>query len=250
MKKKKQTEYRMGNLYISKLVLLRERVESWEEYPFSLPCIRRFEDISFEKQVTCILGDNATGKTTILEAIARLSGLNIEGGSRHHEFSATGRISRLADAMRLYSGGLTMSSGNGFYYRAEHFAHFLQNVGPIDHIDFKQFSRGEAFQQLVEHCFDCRGLYLLDEPEVALTPLRQIALLRIIHDLVELGSQFIIVSHSPIILAYPNAMLYELTIDGQLILQNYESTEIYQIMHSFMLHRDSIIKEILTENNN
>ncbi len=229
--------------YISELVFLRERVADWNEYPYSVPSIRQLKNISFPGPVTFLLGDNGTGKTTILESIAALCGLSVEGGSHRHGFSSTGRESRLAEAMRYYDGGLYLSKGRSFFYRADMFAHFVRQISSIDLV---HRSRGEAFHALVDHYFNRLGLYLLDEPEVALPPTQQLAFLRIMHDLARSGSQFIIVSHSPIILAYPGATLYELTADG-IATCEYESTDVYKSMRSFMLHHEKVLDELFAD---
>jgi predicted ATPase len=127
--------------FIDKVVLMRERVENWDVYPYSVPSIRNLDWISLAQPVTFFFGDNASGKTTLLEAIARLSGLNLEGGSRRHDFSNTGRTSQLADAIRLHGGGITMSRGNAFFYRADLFAHFIRSIHSHD---LTTLSRGEA----------------------------------------------------------------------------------------------------------
>jgi predicted ATPase len=217
-----------------------------------VPSIRNLDRLSLAQPVTFFFGDNASGKTTLLEAIARLSGLNLEGGSRRHDFSTTGRTSQLAEAIRLHGGGITMSRGNAFFYRADQFAHFVHTAPEIKNVkkqvraDLQVLSRGESFHKLVDICFDESGLYLLDEPEVALPPLQQLAFLRIMHELVEQGSQFVIVSHSPILLAYPGAVLYELSETG-IHQRDYESTDHYRTMHAFMLNREKVLNDLLAE---
>ena len=238
--------------YIDELILLHDRVSDWDAYPYSVPSVKKLKSLRFPGPVTCLLGDNGAGKTTILESIAVLSGLNLEGGSLRHDFSSTGRVSQLSESIRLSrSGGKTLSKSNAFFYRAEHFAHFVKTAGFLQHpilgcADLTKLSRGEAFHALVKFCFAKPGLYLLDEPEVALPPAQQLAFLRIMYDLVQLGSQFIVVSHSPIILAYPEAVLYELSEDG-IKKTDYESTEHYRTMHSFMLNRKSVLHELLRD---
>ena len=240
--------------YIDEVVLLRERVESWDEYPFCVPSIRNLKKLSLAQPVTFFMGDNASGKTTLLEAIARLAGLNVEGGGRLHGFSETGRTSQLAEAVRLHGGGITLSRGNAFFYRADMFAHMVQaapiikrRIGDYEIMaDLGVLSRGESFHTLVDICFHKSGLYLLDEPEVALPPLQQLAFLRILHELVQEGSQFIVVSHSPILLAYPGAVLYEFSETG-IRRQDYESTDHYQTMHAFMLNREKVLRDLLGE---
>ncbi len=161
-----------------------------EGYPFDLPAVKEIETLRFAP-VTCLVGENGSGKSTILEALAIGLGLNAEGGTKNFNFSTGPSESELHGALRLARGGVPASS---FFLRAESFfnlAHKVDELGVTKSYGGRSLhaqSHGESFMALVEHRFGSRGLYLLDEPESALSPTRQLALLRHMHMLVAQGS--------------------------------------------------------------
>lgn len=226
------------NKYIRSVVLEREKIPSFSKYPFNLSSIRNLEELSFHPNVTFIIGENGTGKSTLLEAIAVAYGFNAEGGTRNFNFSTRDTHSELNKYLKLIKG--IKRPEDGFFLRAESFYNLASNIddlgdGLIDSyggISLHNQSHGESFFSVFTNRFGGRGIYILDEPEAALSPLRQMAMINLIHELVKNESQFIIATHSPIIMAYPNADIY--IIDEGFKKVKYEDTEHYQIMRDFM----------------
>lgn len=217
-----------------------ERVASDpEEFPFTIPALAGLERLALSTPVTFLVGENGSGKSTLLEGIAMAIGLNAEGGSRHMNFAHRPSESGLWRYLKLIRGALR--ERDSYFLRAESYF----NVGTeledrrIDltaygGVSVHEQSHGESFLRLIQQRFLGRGLYLLDEPEAALSPSRQIAVLGLIHDLVGRGaSQFIIATHSPIILSYPGAEIYVLDDDG-VRLTAYKETEAYRVTREFL----------------
>lgn len=191
-------------------------------YPFSIPAVRQIESVKFNSPVTFFVGENGSGKSTIIEAIAVAAGFNAEGGTKNYSFSSQNSTSSLSEAITLIRGG--RREKYGYFLRAESFyttANYAESgtfgaYGPIPiyfggkHIH--EQSHGEAFLAIVKGFRP--GLFLFDEPESALSPQRQLALMVAMHELIKRGSQFIIATHSPILLSYPEAVIYQLTSDG------------------------------------
>jgi predicted ATPase len=208
------------------LIEVRKKVISVDnsKYPFSLPAVQHLNKLEFHPQVTFLVGENGSGKSTLLEAIAIEFGFNPEGGSKNFNFTTEASHSVLHKHITL-SKGITKPR-NSYFLRAESFYNVASNIDQLDRegegkkiIDFyggislhKQ-SHGESFWTLFTERFSGHGLYLLDEPEAALSPQRQFAFLARLHQLVQEGSQFIIATHSPILLSYPNSIIYEITKD-------------------------------------
>lgn len=200
--------------------------------------------LSFEKPVTFLVGENGTGKSTLLEAVAAAYGFNPEGGTRNFTFSTRATHSELyrhlAVARHAYAK-------DGFFLRAESFYNLASNIDELDGspsfgnrvIDsyggrsLHAQSHGESFLALIENRFGGNGLYLLDEPEAALSPSRLMTLLVRIHDLVDKHSQFFIATHSPILMAYPGATVLELSEAG-IRPVDYRETEHYQLTRRFL----------------
>lgn len=243
--------------YIRRLVLKREEIPSFREHPFNLPMVKQLGDLSFHPQVTYIIGENGMGKSTLLEAIAIAAGFNPEGGTLNFRFSTYDSHSQLADALRLVRG--VSKPKDGFFLRAESFynvASYIEELdreGPeprvIDSFGGKSLheqSHGEAFFSTFIHRFGGKGLYILDEPEAALSPIRQMSMLTRIHDLVNNQSQFIIATHSPIIMAYPNAVIYEITDEG-IHETPLEQTGHFRIMKQFFDDKDRYLHHLLKD---
>ena len=198
--------------FIQSVNLLRERVPSFEQYPFSIPAIRHLDRIEIHPRVTFFAGENGTGKSTLLEAIAAVEGINVEGGSRNFSFSTNDNSSCLKDYVRLERPMRSLRKTDAYFFRAESFynvASEMERLGvEYGERSLHRQSHGESFLSLLLNRFCGNGLYLLDEPEAALSPLRQMSFLAAVHDLTQSGSQFIIATHSPIIMAYPCAAIY------------------------------------------
>jgi predicted ATPase len=246
----------VGNTVLSQFVkrieLLRGDVEDFDTFPFSLPLIRSMEAIELHPRVTFFIGENGSGKSTLLEGIAVALGFNAEGGSRNFNFTTRASHSDLHDYLRIARG--TSKPRTGFFLRAESFYNVATEIehlggGLLDSYGGRSLheqSHGEAFLALVLHRFTADGLYLLDEPEAALSPARQLAVLARIDDLTRQGSQFIIATHSPILMAYPDATIYTCDDDG-ITAVDYHDTEHYQITHQFLSDPERMMRELLRQ---
>lgn len=242
--------------YLLSVKLLRDKVEDFNQYPFSLDVIRQLDSIEFHPKVTFIIGENGTGKSTLLEAIATAYGFNPEGGTKNFAFSTRASHSDLYKYIRLAKS--FRQPKDGFFLRAESFYNVATNIDTLDEApsfgppikdsyggkSLHQQSHGESFFSLMLHRFGGKGLYILDEPEAALSPTRQMAMLTRMHQLAQEDLQFIIATHSPIIMAYPNAEILEIK-DGTLIPTNYEATEHYNATKRFLNATPTYLKELL-----
>lgn len=221
-------------------------------YPFDIPavgCLRESGSLQFEKPVTFFVGENGTGKSTLVEAIAVAMGFNAEGGSRDHFFSTQQTHSSLHTYLRPVK---TITPEDGFFLRAESFyntASYLEENGNLRRyggISLHNQSHGEAFLSLVTNRFGGNGLYILDEPESALSPQRLLSLLVAMDNLVKKNSQFIIATHSPILMAYPNAEILQFSEQG-IRRVDYRETEHYQITKQFLDDPGRMMKYLLED---
>ena len=206
--------------------------------------------ISFTHPVTFFVGENGSGKSTLLEAIAIAYGFNPEGGTRNYSFSTYDSHSELCSAIRLSKG--IRHAGWGYFLRAESFYNVATKEeeysrgpgGKPQH--YHEKSHGESFLALAQNSFKANGLYLLDEPEAALSPQRQLTLLMEIDRCVKEESQFIIVTHSPILLGLPGAEILSFD-EGRIHPCTYEETDSYQVTSMFVNHREQILRRLLEE---
>jgi predicted ATPase len=236
--------------YLIELRLLREKVPSFDAFPFNLPAVRSLERLVLHPAVTFLVGENGTGKSTLLEAIAVVCGFNPEGGTRNFNFSTRASHSNLHEFLRPTRG--PRRNKDGFFLRAESFYNVATEIDQLGGNLIASYggrslheqSHGESFFALVMNRFGGKGLYLLDEPEAALSPTRQMALISRMHELVEDESQFIIATHSPIIMAYPNARILLLTEDGIEEI-SYEETEHYRVTRDFISNREKMLKILM-----
>ena len=239
-------------MLLKRITLMAEDIPSFEEYPFTIEAIATLGELQFEKPVTFFVGENGSGKSTLLEGIADRCGFNTAGGGRNNLFVVHAAAAPLSDYLRL---SWLHKISNGFFLRAESFYHFATHIDEVDESGFRDYggrslleqSHGESFLSLFLNRFQEQAIYLLDEPEAALSPQRQLTLLKIIHDLVKDGdAQFIIATHSPILLGYPEADI--LSFDGEGITKiDYEETEHYQITHYFLQNRERMLAELFKD---
>lgn len=232
-------------------LLLREVILDWEKvdssYLREIPSLRSLESFTFSSPVTFFVGENGSGKSTLLEAIAVSYGFNPEGGTRNYRFSTHSSHSDLWQAVSLVKGAVP--TNGGYFFRGETF----YNVATMEEeyrggrsLRFHEQSHGESFLSLVQNSFSGRGLFLLDEPESSLSPQRQLAFLREISELVKEGAQFIIATHSPIVLAMEGAEIYNFSEDG-IRRCEYEETESYQVMKMFLENPKGFLHHLLKE---
>lgn len=237
-----------ADLFIRAVQLLRSKVSSFETYPFGLPAIRELQELVFSSHLTFFVGENGTGKSTLLEGIAVAAGFNAEGGTKNFRFESRASHSPLHEYLRLVKG--ITRPPDGFFLRAESFYNVATEIDgrgvtkSYGGTSLHEQSHGEAFLSLVNHRFSARGLYILDEPEAALSPARQLALLVRIHDLVGTGSQFIIATHSPILMGSPGAEILLFSEDG-IAPTPYESTDHYTVTRRFLDDREGMLKRLL-----
>lgn len=235
-------------MYIDGLIRLDGKCEGKDAYLEHIPAIAGLDTLKLHQPVTFLAGENGSGKSTLLEAIAVQCGFNAEGGSKNFHFSSRASHSRLHEWIRLQRG--TKQPKDGFFLRAESFYNVATEIEALDIMDYyggtslHHQSHGESFLTLLLERFGGRGLYLLDEPEAALSPMRQLVMLRRIHDLVQMESQLIIATHSPILLAYPQAEILLLG-DGPIRTVSYEETEHYQVTRCFLENPDRMLKVLL-----
>lgn len=233
--------------YIRSIELNRKNVPSFSEYPFNLPAVRDLQSLSFHPRVTFIIGENGSGKSTILESIAISYGFNAEGGTKNFNFSSRATHSNLSNYIKIIKG--TKIPRTGFFLRAESFYNFASNVDDLEVVNsyggrsLHEQSHGESFLALFLNKFTGEGIYILDEPEAALSPSRQMSMLTRMHQLVKEGSQFIIATHSPIIMAYPQAIIYQ--IKEGFVQVDYKETEHYQVTQSFLNNTQKMLSVLL-----
>ena len=219
-----------------------------ETFKSQIPAISGLSELSFQNNVTFFVGENGSGKSTLLEAIAVCYGFNPEGGTKNYRFSTYDSHSELCDAMTLVKG--VGKPGWGYFLRAESFYNvataedqYSRQIGGRPQF-FHEKSHGESFLALAQSQFRGRGLYLLDEPEAALSPQRQLTLLVEIAQSVKAGGQFIIVTHSPILLGIPDAQILSFD-NGSLHPVAYEETDSYQITKLFLENREQMLARLL-----
>ena len=216
-------------------------------YLWNIPAIAGVKDLTFHKPITFFVGENGSGKSTLLEAIAVAYGFNPEGGTKNYSFSTYDSHSQLHDAMRIIKG--RFKPGWGYFLRAESFynvatAEEEYNRGTGRSLHFHEKSHGESFLAMAQNNFKQNGVYLLDEPEAALSPQRQLTLMLEIMECAKKESQFIIVSHSPILLGMPNAEILSFD-DGEIHACEYTDTDSYKVTEMFINNRELILKRLL-----
>lgn len=233
--------------FIESVFLDRTRIYDPEHYAFNLPSLKKFSKLDLHPHVTFFVGENGSGKSTMLEAIAVANGLNTEGGSRNMLFATRESHSKLHKALKLSRYHALVP--DAWFMRAEslfNVATEIDNLGVQNSYGDKSLheqSHGEAFMTLVESRFS-QGLYFLDEPEAALSPQRQLEFLILLHSIVGQDSQLVIATHSPIIMSYPNSTIYSFT-DAGINPIAYHDTEHYRVTKTFLDNPERMLKHLI-----
>ena len=219
-------------------------------YLAALPVVRHLAEageLCFDRAVTFLVGENGTGKSTLLEGIAVAAGFNAEGGSKNFNFATRESHSELHSHLTLVRRGYPR---DGFFLRAESFynaASYIDDItveGSYGGLSLHRQSHGESFLALVRHRFGGGGLYLLDEPEAALSPTGILTLMAELHRLALEGSQFIIATHSPMLLALPEARIFELSEAG-IAPAEYRETGHYRLTRRFLEDPGGMLGKVL-----
>ena len=246
------------NRYVSELILRREPTR--DMYLKDLPVVQYLQknkSLSFNSSVTMFVGENGTGKSTLIEAIAVCAGFNAEGGSKNFTFSTRRTHSELCVCIALSRYDRPR---DGFFLRAESFYNVATDIDERDEapsldppiidgyggVSLHRQSHGESFMAVVENRFFGNGLYILDEPEAALSPMRLMSLIAAINELVKKNSQFIISTHSPMLMSIPGADIYQLSEEG-IELVNYKDTDHYQITRRFLENHEKMLSYLLKD---
>lgn len=249
--------------YLLSVALKEGVLESNDNYPFNLPAIRNLDTkLKFHEAVTFIVGENGSGKSTLLEALAVSQGFNPEGGTKNFNFSTRASHSNLSDYIRVAKS--LKYPKTGYFLRAESFHNVATEIERLDSeppipgvnsppiinsyggASLHEQSHGESFFALMKNRFGKEGLYILDEPEAALSPTRQMAMISLLHQLVAQKCQFIIATHSPILLSYPNATIYEIR-DNGLEKVNYEDTDTFAVSKAYLNNYKKMLEILLEE---
>lgn len=237
-----------NELYLTGLQVKWDRIEQ-NSYLRKIAALNGLDELRFNSPVTFLVGENGSGKSTLLEAVAVAYGFNPEGGTLNYSFSTYDSHSELHDALRLVRS--FNKAKWGYFLRAESFYNVASAEEEYTRIQgipqhYHEKSHGESFLSVIQKNFGKNGLYFLDEPEAALSPQRQLTLLLEISKCVRNGSQFIIVTHSPILLGFPDAEILSFD-DGEIHPISYEDTQSYQITKMFINDRRQILRHLLDE---
>lgn len=238
--------------YLLTAELMWDRVQDRSRYPYSLPAVASLHELEFHPKVTFLVGENGSGKSTLIEALAVSWGFNPEGGSRHANFRTYESHSPLHNALRLTRG--TRRARDGFFLRAESYFNLATYIESLPRDPLRSYggkslhaqSHGESFMALLENRLGGKGLYIFDEPEAALSPTRQMSMLVRMHDLIAAESQFIIATHSPILMAYPDAWIYQIGPRG-LERVAYEDTEHFTVTRNFLNRHEDVMRQLLDD---
>ncbi len=234
--------------YLSNLSI---RVPAIDQYPYNIPVLKNGVKIEFDKAITFVIGENGSGKSTILEAIAEKCGYNLSGGNKNHLYEHHRTEATMYNFTTL---GWIKKPYDGFFLRAESFYDFAKYIddmaeespsilGGYGDKSLHKQSHGESFLSLFNNKFD-RGFFILDEPEAALSPIRQLSLINVLNQLRKNGKvQFIIATHSPILLCMPDVNILEIK-DGQISNINYTESEHYTMTKDFLNNPELFLRHL------
>ena len=236
-----------SKLIISEIILNRDMIDNYDNYPFNIPAVKNFNKLKLTSPVTFFIGENGIGKSTFIEAIAINLGLPKEGGTQNFIYETKDTTSSLSEYLKIITKNKPKTK---FFLRAESFYNFSTEVERLVKEDkfhslfnsyggnLHECSHGEAFLKLVQNRFTENGIYILDEPEAALSIQRQLSLLCLIDELVKKGSQFIISTHSPILISYRNGKILDLNDNFKEV--SYKDTDIYKLYKMYLDNSDNM----------
>jgi predicted ATPase len=242
-------------------VVVRRDGVDLDRFPFTIPALRSLDALELDAGVTVFVGENGSGKSTLIEAIAVAAGFNAEGGSMNMRFATRASHSDLDGRLVLVSGARRPRTG--YFLRAESFFNVATEIESLDEdegpgfrppkildayggVSLHERSHGESFLALALNRFGPNGLYILDEPEAALSVRGCLALIARMHDLVAEGSQFVMATHSPLLMAYPGATIYVLDESG-MTNAPYEETEQVQLTRAFLDAPERFLRHLLVD---
>jgi predicted ATPase len=243
----------VSDALVRSVVLKRDDIDDASAYPFSIPAIRALDELALDPAVTFFVGENGSGKSTLVEAIAIAAGFNAEGGSRHVRLDTRASQSPLHRHVRLVRG--TRRIRNGYFLRAESFfnvATYLERLedpgalAPYGGKSLHEQSHGESFIALLKHRFGPNGFYVLDEPEAALSLRGVLALMRRMHDLAAQGAQFVVSTHSPVLLGFPDATIYLLSDEG-ISRTSFDASDVVTLTRSFLENREQFLRHLFDD---
>jgi predicted ATPase len=246
----------MNNKPVLRNISLKNKVIDQNTYPYKIPAYKNGIDIEIKSNVTFFIGANGSGKSTLLEAIADICGFNLIGGNKNHNYIGNDNISQLSSNLKL---SWTVKTTNGFFLRAETFYNFSNYIDELDPRGKSDYilnpegkrsvhdqSHGESFLSLFSNKFR-NGIYILDEPEAALSPNSQLSFMSIMNNLINNNnSQFIIATHSPMLLCFPNAIIYELNENGFAQIE-YHEAEHYKLTKDFLNNPERYFKYLFQD---
>lgn len=242
----------MKSQYVVSCELLRDKIEDMNKYPFNLDVVKNMNELEFHENVTFIVWENGSGKSTLIEALAIAMRFNPEWWSRNLNFSTQATHSQLSNYLRIAKG--VIMPRDGYFLRAESFYNVASNIDQLESElpgiqagywwkSLHEQSHWESFLSLFTHRLGWNGLYILDEPEAALSPQRQMSLLVRMDELIKQKSQFIIATHSPILLAYPNAKIIQIS-EKWFEQVSYKDTDHYNLYKTFLDNPEYMLKKL------